>query len=105
MYVEAPLILRQGGLSRTKEAADKDAEEVNGLEEGETEQPAAGPARRKTKTAANTLETNLHNLNLRNLDLEFHVDPLFRKTSSSFDDHGGRGLLLSHLNVYNGIIG
>ena len=53
-------------------------------------------------TAVNTLESNISNINLKKLDLEFSVDPLFRKTSASFDDYGARGLLLSHLSVYNG---
>jgi condensin complex subunit 2 len=34
--------------------------------------------------------------------MEFSVDPLFRKTSAAFDEGGASGLLLNHLNVYNG---
>lgn len=34
----------------------------------------------------NTLETNLSNINAKKIDLEFSVDPLFRKTSASFDE-------------------
>jgi condensin complex subunit 2 len=33
-----------------------------------------------------TLETNLSNINAKKIDLEFSVDPLFRKTSASFDE-------------------
>jgi len=48
------------------------------------------------------LETNLNNINAKKLDLEFAVDPLFRKTSASFDNYGARSLLLLNLGVHNG---
>jgi condensin complex subunit 2 len=39
-------------------------------------------------------------LNVKEWDLEFAVDPLFRKMSAGFDEGGAKGLLLNHLNVY-----
>lgn len=47
-----------------------------------------------------TLETHLENINAKKVDLEFMVDPLFRKTSEAFDEGGARGLLLNHLRVF-----
>jgi condensin complex subunit 2 len=44
----------------------------------------------------------LNNINAKKLDLEFAVDPLFRKTSASFDNYGARSLLLINLGVQNG---
>lgn len=40
-------------------------------------------------------------LNAKKLDLEFLIDPLFRKTSAAFDEGGVKGLLLNHLSVHN----
>lgn len=33
------------------------------------------------------------------MDLEFSVDPLFKKTSADFDEGGAMGLLMNHLGV------
>lgn len=40
---------------------------------------------------------NVATITVNKLDLEFSVDPLFRKTSAAFDQGGARGLLLNHL--------
>jgi hypothetical protein len=34
----------------------------------------------------NTLETNMDNITVKSFDLAFDVDPLFKKTSASFDE-------------------
>ena len=44
------------------------------------------------------METNLKNITVNNFNLEFEVDPLFQKTSASFDEGGTSGLLLNHLS-------
>lgn len=36
---------------------------------------------------------------MKKFDLEFMVDPLFKKTSADFDEGGAHGLLLNHLNI------
>jgi condensin complex subunit 2 len=46
--------------------------------------------------------SDIANLNAKKFDLEFAVDPLFRKTSAAFEAGGPRGLLLNHLSVQNG---
>jgi len=38
-------------------------------------------------------------LSLDKFNLEFAVDPLFKKTCADFDEGGARGLLLNHLSV------
>ncbi len=38
-------------------------------------------------------------LTVKKFDLEFSVDPLFKKTSADFDEGGAQGLLLNHLSV------
>jgi condensin complex subunit 2 len=57
---------------------------------------------RAADRGVNTLESNPANLKSKKIDMEFNVDPLFWKTSAAFDEGGARGLLLNHLNVYNG---
>jgi condensin complex subunit 2 len=39
---------------------------------------------------------------VKKLDLDFTVDPLFKKTSADFDEGGARGLLLNNLTVDRG---
>ena len=48
---------------------------------------------------ASTLETNMDALNVKTFDLEFDVDPLFKKTSALFDEGGAAGLLLNNIGV------
>lgn len=36
---------------------------------------------------------------MKKFDLDFSVDPLFKKTSADFDEGGARGLLLNHLGI------
>ncbi len=33
------------------------------------------------------------------MELEFSVDPLFKKVAADFDEGGAKGLLLNHLNI------
>lgn len=35
--------------------------------------------------------------------MEFTIDPLFKKTSSDFDEGGAQGLLMNHLAVDGGL--
>lgn len=37
---------------------------------------------------------------MKKFDLEFSVDPLFKKTCADFDEGGASGLLLNHLQIY-----
>lgn len=38
-------------------------------------------------------------LKIKKFDLEFTVDPLFKKTSADFDEGGAMGLLMNHLSI------
>jgi condensin complex subunit 2 len=42
-------------------------------------------------------------LQVKKLDLDFAVDPLFRKTRAEFDEGGATGLLMNHLGVDSGM--
>jgi condensin complex subunit 2 len=46
-----------------------------------------------------TLAKSIAQLQVKKLDLEFTVDPLFKKTSADFDEGGAMGLLMNHLGV------
>ncbi|KAI8923891.1 condensin complex subunit 2/barren [Entophlyctis helioformis] len=65
---------------------------------GGDEAPGAERRTRKhMKPAAKTLEEDAGELNCKQLDAEYAVDPLFKKTAAEFDEGGAQGLLLNHL--------
>ena len=75
-------------------------------EEGgaDSDNPDADPSQRtKRSNRANrtesTLAKNISQLRSKKLDLEFSVDPLFKKTCADFDEGGAGGLLMNHLNL------
>ncbi|KAJ2263406.1 hypothetical protein GGI01_000769 [Coemansia sp. RSA 376] len=71
-----------------------------GEEEGAEEEEGGGNGKQKSRRAARsaaTLAKDFASISVKKLDLEFSVDPLFKKTSADFDEGGARGLLLNHL--------
>lgn len=46
-----------------------------------------------------TLAPSFASLQLKKFELEFAVDPLFKKASADFDEGGAKGLLLNHLAI------
>ena len=46
-----------------------------------------------------TLAPSFNSLQLKKFELEFSVDPLFKKASADFDEGGAKGLLLNHLMI------
>lgn len=92
------------GLSRSssRSAEPGAINDNDGDDDGDGVDDSAGGHKKKTGRSrhhASTLETKVENLNVKKFDLEFDVDPLFRKTSAAFDEGGARGLLLNHLYV------
>ncbi|KAK1250352.1 hypothetical protein MKX08_010355 [Trichoderma sp. CBMAI-0020] len=84
---------------------DRDAEEGAGEgEESEEEVDADGNVKKKTKkkvqrSSEATLAPSFASLQLKKFELEFAVDPLFKKASADFDEGGAKGLLLNHLMI------
>ncbi|KAK9421910.1 putative Condensin complex subunit 2/barren [Seiridium unicorne] len=81
----------------------KDREEGDG-EESEEEIDEDGNVIRKKKqkrqrSSEATLAPSFASLQLKKLELEFAVDPLFKKASADFDEGGAKGLLLNHLMI------
>ncbi|CAJ0628113.1 11485_t:CDS:2 [Entrophospora sp. SA101] len=80
--------------------ADSSKNDLN-LQDDEDEDEADPEKRTKKKRnrSESTLVTSYDQLILKKFDLEFTVDPLFKKTSADFDEGGAQGLLLNHLSV------
>ncbi|EJD07497.1 barren [Fomitiporia mediterranea MF3/22] len=53
----------------------------------------------KASRTESTLAKNVSQLRSKKLDLEFSVDPLFKKTCADFDEGGAQGLLMNHLSL------
>ena len=68
-----------------------------------SDNPEADPTQVKKKAKSNrpgaTLAKDPAQLRSKKLDLEFSVDPLFKKTCADFDEGGAQGLLMNHLSL------
>lgn len=83
-----------GGLGQDRQSKRS---EGDGPEGGEG--AGSNEAQKKKRVRhSNTVETNLKNINITKLDLGFEPDPLFQRTSATFDEGGSFGLLLNHLH-------
>ncbi|KAI1504385.1 condensin complex subunit 2/barren [Biscogniauxia marginata] len=56
------------------------------------------PKKRQRSSEA-TLAPSFASLQLKKFEMEFAVDPLFKKASADFDEGGAKGLLLNHLMI------
>lgn len=61
--------------------------------------PMQAKKRKKAHRPDSTLAKDATQLRSKKLDLEFRVDPLFRKTCADFDEGGAQGLLMNHLSL------
>lgn len=61
--------------------------------------PSQSQRKRKAYRPESTLAKSAAQLRSKKLDLEFSVDPLFRKTCADFDEGGAQGLLMNHLGL------
>lgn len=92
------------GLSSSKQGAADGADGEDGENDGEgdedeDEEKSKKATRRKKTNAGSTLAKDFSALQVKKLEVEFFVDPLFKKTSAEFDEGGAKGLLLNHLSV------
>ena len=88
--------------SNSKKATKEDGEAENGEGDGDDEEDEEGqkkPKKKRVKTAEATLAPSFTQLQLKKMDLEFSVDPLFKKATADFDEGGAKGLLLNHLTI------
>nr|KAJ3422255.1 hypothetical protein HK105_000501 [Polyrhizophydium stewartii] len=68
-------------------------------DEGDEESTGRTARIRVSKSSAKTIEEDSLELNWKQLESEFSVDPLFKKTAAEFDEGGAQGLLLNHLAI------
>ncbi|EER41957.1 condensin complex component cnd2 [Histoplasma capsulatum var. duboisii H88] len=73
---------------------DEDDEEEETGEDGTKRKK-----QKKTRSHESTLAPSFASLQLKKFELEFAVDPLFKKASADFDEGGAKGLLLNHLSI------
>jgi condensin complex subunit 2 len=74
-------------------------EDGNGSDNPDEEATAK---KKKSHRPAATLAKDPAQLRSKKLELEFSVDPLFKKTSADFDEGGAQGLLMNHLSLGTG---
>ncbi|KAJ5641026.1 Condensin complex subunit 2 [Penicillium herquei] len=85
--------------SRDKRGRDAEADGEDGDEDEEGEDGVPRKSRKKTRSHEATLAPSFASLQLKKFELEFAVDPLFKKASADFDEGGAKGLLLNHLAI------
>lgn len=67
--------------------------------EEDAEDGEEDPRKKKSHRPAATLAKDPSQLRSKKLELEFSVDPLFKKTCADFDEGGAQGLLMNHLSL------
>ena len=79
------------GLGQTvkRNSSELEAGEENAEDGGHNDEDEGRKKKRKRLRKSSTVERNLKNINLSKFELEFEVDPLFKKTSSQFDGASG----------------
>ncbi|KAI6825044.1 barren [Hortaea werneckii] len=89
-----------GGKKRRGGGDGEEAEGDDGEEDEEGEDGAKKPRKKRAaRSAEATLAASFEQLRLKKMELEFSVDPLFKKASADFDEGGAKGLLLNHLSI------
>ncbi|THZ60795.1 barren [Aureobasidium pullulans] len=84
-----------------KKRGDADDDENEDGEDEEAEDGTKKKTKKKSHRSEATLATSFAQLQLKKMELEFSVDPLFKKASADFDEGGAKGLLLNHLSIDN----
>lgn len=96
------------GLVGDGRGAVDDGDDASGELELDEDGNPIGPRGKKDKkkrarAKEATLVKNFSAIAVKKLDLEYTVDPLFKKTSADFDEGGAGGLLMNHLGVDDGM--
>ncbi|CBQ68606.1 related to BRN1-protein required for chromosome condensation [Sporisorium reilianum SRZ2] len=79
---------------RGNENGDEDADDDDGDDDGN-----GNSTRKRKRNKEATLAKTFDHIQIKKFELEFTVDPLFKKTSADFDEGGASGLLMNHLGV------
>ncbi|KAF4333214.1 condensin complex subunit 2, partial [Fusarium beomiforme] len=88
--------------SNNAKKKDKDGDEADDSDEEELDEDGnvkKKPKKKAQRSSEATLAPSFNSLQLKKFELEFAVDPLFKKASADFDEGGAKGLLLNHLMI------
>jgi condensin complex subunit 2 len=93
--------LADSGNKKQKRGEEGEGEGEEGEEDEEEEEDGVKKrVKKKTQRSSEaTLAPSFASLHLKKFELEFSVDPLFKKASADFDEGGAKGLLLNHLAI------
>ncbi|KAK3642817.1 hypothetical protein LTR56_010643 [Elasticomyces elasticus] len=94
------LAMEGGGKKGRGKGGDEEGEEGDGSEV-EGEEGKKKGRKKVNRSAEATLATSFESLRLKKMELEFSVDPLFKKAAADFDEGGAKGLLMNHLSIDN----
>ncbi|KAF9245289.1 condensin complex subunit 2/barren [Melanogaster broomeanus] len=83
----------------TENMAVGEEEEEPTSDNPDGQDPSQPRKKKKAHRPDSTLAKDASQLRSKKLDLEFRVDPLFRKTCADFDEGGAHGLLMNHLSI------
>ncbi|OAL27222.1 hypothetical protein AYO20_09820 [Fonsecaea nubica] len=93
----------EGGKRRNKGDGEEEDDDEEGEEDEDGEDGEGGGKKKSKKKPARSHEATLApgfaSFQGKKLELEFAVDPLFKKASADFDEGGAKGLLLNHLSI------
>lgn len=84
--------------TRKDKRGNEDGDDDDADDDGDEDGPGSSTRKRKRNKEA-TLAKTFGNIQIKKFELEFTVDPLFKKTSADFDEGGASGLLMNHLGV------
>ncbi|MCJ1464682.1 hypothetical protein MMC07_003295 [Pseudocyphellaria aurata] len=90
--------LADSGNKRAKQGGVEE-EEGDEREDGGEDGMKKRAKRKAQRSSEATMVPVFASLQLRKFELEFSVDPLFKKASADFDEGGAKGLLLNHLAI------
>lgn len=79
--------------NQPKDSSNEDDVERDNITESKKKQPH----KKRILDPSDTLAKTSESINVSHFDLEFNVDPLFKKTCADFDECGSKGLLLNNV--------
>ncbi len=88
-----------GGDGEGNEGDDKGRKRKVGVSQAMDDRLCLNHFYSKVHRTESTLVKSYAQLQVKKLDLDFAVDPLFRKTRAEFDEGGATGLLMNHLGI------
>ncbi|EMC91440.1 hypothetical protein BAUCODRAFT_79867 [Baudoinia panamericana UAMH 10762] len=91
--------LADSGASKKRRGGEEEGEDVEEEEEGEDGEVKKKTRKKASRSAEATLVASFDQLRLKKMELEFSVDPLFKKAAADFDEGGAKGLLMNHLSI------